>query len=214
MKTRTTFIAIILVGTFFKATAQQGMRLSYNLCVGVTPYGYTQSWVEKFKDFKYNYKPVIGGNIGLEIQRNGVIFLTEMAFSHASFDNYNLIQNYTFYEFNPAKTSDFLNGTLTQYLGWTFNKNKRIQFPVYAGLGGGYVKGGALHNFTFDVAAKIRAKFYITNRFGCYVGVTGRYGFGSFQDVNPMYSYTNSDIYTHSLGNLMVTTDAGLIFNL
>lgn len=187
------------------STSAQGVK-SFN--ISVSPYGFTNTRISKNDNkFTYDFKSIIGGNLGYEVQNNGLTLLTELSYAQGKFDKYEL--KGTAERFNPALNSDFIQASLTQYIGYTINRNKRLQLPVYLGIGGSYAKGGAMHNTLLDAAAKIRLKFYISNRFGIFAGATGRFGFGS---RGASENSTSNDGF--SIGHLLCTADAGLTFSL
>ena len=187
------------------STSAQGVK---SLTISVSPYGFTNTEISKNDNkFTYDFKSIIGGNLGYEVQNNGLTLLTELSYAQGKFDKYEL--KGTAERFNPALNSDFIQASLTQYIGYTINRNKRLQLPVYLGIGGSYVKGGAMHNTLVDAAAKIRLKFYISNRFGIFAGATGRFGFGS---RGASENSTSDDGF--SIGHLLCTADAGLTFSL
>ena len=208
MKTRTILFSLALMLSCVAANAQEKTT---SITLGVSPYGYAKSVVywDKDNDFTYNYKPTIGANICIEKQRKGLSSLTEISYYQGEFDK-GEIDGKTM-SYNMYQTEDFMQMALTQYWGGTLaGKNKRVQLPLYIGIGCGYVQGGPVHNVTGDIAAKLRLKFYISNHFGIYAGGTGRVGFGSKTD-----KAVGGEKDKHMLvGNLLCTADAGIIISL
>ena len=62
---------------------------------------------------------------------------------------------------------------------FTINSKHRFQIPIMGGIGVSYVKGAPFHNIFFDYGAKVRMKFYITPKFGIFVGGFYEGGVGS-----------------------------------
>ncbi len=210
MKTRTILCGIALMMSCAAAYAQKITSIT----VGVSPYGFAHSVVFWDKDHEYNYKykPSIGANICFEKQGDGISSLTEISYYQADYDSHKFPKtDPAELTYNLAQKENLMQMALTQYWGGTlFGKNKRVQLPLYAGIGCGYVKGGSLHNVTGDVALKLRLKFYISNHIGIYAGGTGRLGIGMKDNKNG-----NDDKTKHlTVGNGLITADAGIIISL
>lgn len=198
---------IVLLFICVSLSAQSGVK-SFN--ISVSPYGFTNSKISKGDNkFTYDFKSIIGGSLGYEVQNKGLTYLTELSYSQGKFDKFEL--KGTTNRFNPAIDSDFLQASLTQYIGYTINRNKRLQLPVYIGIGGSYMKGGAMHNFLLDAAAKMRIKFYISNKFGIFVGATGRFGWGSRGSSE---NETSNEDKGFDIQHILCTAEAGLAISL
>ena len=177
--------------------------------IGFAPFGYIhEGIVLKDEKYKYDYKSYYNASIGIEKQFKGATSLSEFKYAAAKFDKYDLVGNSKW--FNPFQTEDIFAVSFTQYIGKTINPNKRIQFPIYIGVGGGYLKGGPFHNFTIDGAVKARVKFFITNHIGIYAGGTARYGWGAKKASEK--DEKNGDMY--SINNTQWSVDAGLTIGL
>lgn len=202
MRFLTSLWTIVLLGVCTSVSAQSSVK---SIAVSFSPFGITNSQISS--DFKYKFKGIMAESFSFEVQNKGFTMLTELSCAHGKFDDYEI--NSTTDIFNPDDNQNLLQASFTQYVGYTINHNKRLQFPIYLGLGGSYVKGGAIHNFLFDLAAKVRIKFYISNRFGIFAGATGRYGFGEREeernDAKKPQSFT--------IGHFLFTPEAGLIFS-
>lgn len=207
MKIRIITIGIALMLSCVAVNAQR----TTSITLGVSPYGYAKSaaYWDKDNDFTYFYKPTIGANICIESQRKGLASLTEISYYQGDFDKWE-IDGMTM-SYDMLQKEDFMQMALTQYWGGNlFGKNRRVQMPLYFGLGCGYVQGGPIHNVTGDVAAKLRLKFYISNHFGIYAGGTGRIGIGMKNDK----AINSNDKDKHMVvGNLLCTADAGIIIS-
>jgi len=207
MKTRNILIGMACLLSSVAANAQK----TTSITIGVSPYGYAKSvaYLDSDNDFSYFYKPTIGANFCIERQGSGLSSLTEFSYYQGEFDKFEL--NGETMTYNMARNEDFMQAAITQYWGGTLaGKNKRVQLPMYFGIGCGYVKGGAIHNVTGDVAAKLRLKFYISNHLGIYAGGTARIGLGVKKDE--AYNDADKD-KTLVVGNLLCTADAGIIIS-
>ena len=100
----------------------------------------------------------IGAFADLEYATSGFSFLVEGSYTSLRYDDY---------AYDQAIGVDF-------YLGPTLFSGRRFQIPIMAGLGitsfGDYKKAF----LSFDCMA--RAKFYVTNRFGLFAGISGGVG--------------------------------------
>lgn len=208
MKTKffTIIVTLLTVCTLAKAQDKAG-----SLVLGFSPLGGISEKISLDDEkYKYDYKSFMNASLGYERVFKGAITLTEVSYSQGKFDKYDL--QGTSLWFNPAQEDDVYSVAVTQYIGTTINPNKRVQLPLYIGIGGDYVNGGPLHNLTFDVAAKARIKFYITNNFGIYVGATGRMGWGAKSASEKSSNYSSSKSYT--ITNTIWAADAGIIIGL
>jgi len=200
-------IVIALMAIFICANAQNDGIKSIN--IGFAPVGYIHENIRLGGEkYRYDYKSYYNINLGYEKQLGGVVSLTEIKYAAAKFDKYDL-KGVSAY-FNPLQQEDIYSVSVTAYAGKTINPNKRIQFPVYIGIGGEYINGGPFHNIIFDLAAKARVKFYVSNKIGIFAGGTGRIGWGSKSAGKS--SGSKKDYYT--IQNSQWSVDAGLIFSL
>ena len=208
MKTKISTIIIVLLAVCSFVRAQQK---SGNLILGFGPVGSISEKISMDKEkYKYNYKSYWNANISYEKLFKGSSTMTEVVYSKAKFDNHELTGESQW--FNPRQEEDLYSISLTQYYGTTINPNKRVQFPIYIGIGADYINGGPLHNLTICGAAKARIKFYITNNVGIYVGATGRLGWGSKSASESNSRSSSEDSY--SIGSTVWYADAGLIINI
>jgi len=179
--------------------------------VGFAPYGYIHEGI-KLKDekYKYDYKSYWSAVVGFEKQLKGVVSLTEVTYAQAKFDKHDITGNSEW--FNPYQKEDIQDFTLTQYFGKTINPGKRVQFPIYIGIGGEYVLGGPMHNLALDGAIKARVKFFISDKIGIYAGGNARYGWGMKKANSDSSSISNDKDYT--LSSVVWHIDAGVVFSL
>jgi len=199
-------IAVLFFAISMGANAQN-KTLSINL--GFAPVGHIHESVAlKPEKYKYDYNSYINFNLGIEKQFKGVTSLSEFKYAKAKFDSYDLDGESQW--FNPRQVDDLYSISFTQYAGHTINANKRIQFPLYIGIGAEYINGGLFHNLLVDGAVKARVKFFITNHIGIYAGGTGRVGWGAKSASESNSS--NKDMY--SIWNIQWSADAGLTIGL
>jgi hypothetical protein len=199
-------IAVALFAISMNANAGDG-TLSIN--IGFAPVGHIHETISlKPEKYKYDYNSYMNFNLGIEKQFKGVTTLSEFKYAQGKFDSYDLVGNSQW--FNPKLTDDVFSVSFTQYFGKTINPNKRIQFPLYIGIGGEYLKGGPFHNLILDGAAKARVKFFFTNHIGIFAGGTFRLGLGAKSASES--SNRNKDMY--SILNTQWSVDAGLTYGL
>lgn len=192
-------MAMLLACTVAKAQIR-------NLSLGYAPLGYNHVNISlDDEEYKYDYKSYWNANLGYERQFKGMVTLFELGYSKATFDKYDLDGKSEWFE--PAQTADLTTMSFMAFAGKTINAQKRIQLPLYFGIGGDYIHGGPMHNLTFDFGLKARLKFYITDKIGIFGGATGRLGFGSKKASEDSKS---SRYYT--IGTTTWYVDAGLVF--
>lgn len=196
-----------MVALLAMCTTAKAQEKVTSINIGFAPYGYIHENITlKDEKYKYDYKSYWSAVIGLEKQLKGVVSLTEISYAQAKFDKYDLKGASQW--FNPYQSEDIQDFTLIQYFGMTINPNKRVQFPVYLGIGGEYILGGPLHNIALDGAVKARVKFYITDNIGIYAGGNARYGWGMKKASEDSSSKSSDKDY--SIGSIVWHIDAGL----
>lgn len=213
MKTKILALAVVLSAFSMNAKAQKVRSLT----IGVAPVGYTQAKIsysnsKREEKYKYDYKSYFNFNVGYERQFKGVTALTEFTYAKAKFDKYDLEGQSE--KFNPMQSEDISSASLIFYMGKTLNPGKRIQFPLYIGIGGEYLSGGPFHNLAFDVAVKARVKYYITDNVGVFAGASARYGFGALGFSRGEKEVATSDRWAYALSNTMCYIDAGITIGL
>ena len=203
------FATALCLFAFCVTTSAQSKATSLNF--SYSPVGGIHEKI-KLDDEKYNYdyKSVWAGTFSIEKQFKGASTMSEFTYLQGTFDSYDL--NGTSSRFDPAQTEDIKSFSFTQYIGTTFNSEQRFQFPLYLGFGGSYLLGGPFHNISFDVAAKARLKFFITDNIALIGGITGRYGWGAKRANEKSTTSTSSSSYT--ITNTQWYVDAGLSISL
>lgn len=183
-----------------------------NFQISFIPYGIESAKMGGFnskgeKDHaKLTYKSVIGGTIGKEFNLGTYASLLEASFLHAKADKYEYNGNTRDPE---GRFNDLTTVSVMYYVGRTILPKKRVQIPIYIGLGGEVLQGYPFHHLMCDFGAKARIKFYFTNHIGIFAGATGKWGFG-YSGLGEKGSESSTVSHNH----LSVNFDAGLTFEL
>lgn len=191
---------------------------THNLVVGVTPALGRMTGSFKFdakdapKD-KFTYNKEIGVTVGYERVLNGFIIMPELRWFRGSqsdqdFESNRFIMPYEL-PYTTATLDDINEFGFMEWLGFTINSKHRFQIPIMGGIGVSYVKGAPFHNIFFDYGAKVRMKFYITPKFGIFVGGFYEGGIGSSKRNIPS---DEDDKYNLKKTNLGM--EAGVTFTL
>lgn len=194
------FVLLSLFLTYsFNSYSQHGVTISY------IPFG--KSWVylddepfikESDMELTYEFKNLSGFQIGYEFVDQGFDFISEFSYCKGTFSKAWVKGNY-----NPYKYNDYKDYEFTQYCGYTINHKKRIQFPIYLGLGVGLASGGCESQLAFNVLCGIRTriKFFLTNRLGVFAGATGKFGVRiSYASPERKYFVGSNNIFTDTIG--------------
>ena len=158
--------------TFTNVFSQKGLNLS------VSPFATTNIYNGSIDgyDAKFGFKNVMGLQLGYEKELgNGWSFLMETSFFKGDFNEADITDDFEG-EYILSEFEDYLDFDFTLNFGKTINYGKRIQFPIYLGIGGGYLKGGLASLGFFQMLAKARMQFFISNRLGLFVGTTAKFG--------------------------------------
>ena len=169
MKTKLSLILTLLTLCSVSAWAQHNSAFgARGYTVGVEFLGKESISVSADKKLgTYNYKPLFGVNASMENMLSGSTYITEFSFTKSTLDNLVKEPAYEDYFF---ETGDLFNVGLGWYYGYTINKGKRFQVPIYIGGSLDYFWGGYFKNLSLDIGFKIRAKYYLTERIGLYLG--------------------------------------------
>ena len=153
---------------------------SLSVVVGVNP-GIgklsTSIYKDKNEDHDINYKMGFGLSVDIEKQLSGVISLSEFRYGKWNFDNMKMSTETPQFPM-PAKCDDITSYSFMQYAGKTIFPNKRLQIPLYIGIGADYLSGAPYHNIFLDLGVKARVKFYILDTVGIFAGADWTYGYG------------------------------------
>lgn len=132
----------------------------------------------KCTDGVYNYSSSLSAGVTYEFLTNGDSIMLEGFYSVYNFKDYKPLGE----QVTVPNTEQMKLMSLMAYFGWTINKKKRAQFPIYAGLGVCSFDNSPQPETTLCAGLKARAKFYVTNRFGLFAGVNA--GLGLFIPEN------------------------------
>lgn len=128
-------------------------------------------------------------------------FLWELSYFYCTLDK----NDYDFY----TEFKNYTDIDLSLSLGKTLNWGRRLQFPLYCGIGLGVGIGGPIGSLYAHIPIKVRMQYYLTNRLGIYVGSTFRLGLGipfSLDDED------DEDVFLLPSLNYRLSADVGLIF--
>ena len=206
---KTKFYVFFIVWMIVGIGGVHAQDLCNNIYVGFSPLGSSRvSFGESDKDtnLRFDYKSCWNVNLSKEGMMKGFGYLTELTYGMGKFDKIKIEDNYSNDLAAMASQADDIwtvSGAI--YGGQVFNQGKRVQFPLYAGVGVDYINGGIIHNIMPFVGVKLRIKVYFTNSIGMWVG--GNYnidfvGAKSFNDNN--YSMKASRPFL----------DAGVVFSI
>ena len=122
---------------------------------------------------------------GMEFQLDGFITMIEGRYTKATYDKYKDYTNEDWLKLNPATfgNQNMYEGTF--YVGAVVNAKHRFQMPIMGGVGLSYIDGEPLKDLSVEFLYKIRAKYYLSNSVGLYVGFAGSYGGLKKDDDNP-----------------------------
>ena len=103
-------------------------------------------------------------------------------------------------DFQPAKVI-----TGFYYIGINNRSAQRFQLPFYFGVGLSYNDAAPIKFMGFAVGAKLRARFYITDRIGIWGGGSAKFGYGETQVTADM---------SKSVYQRVLALEAGITFSL
>ena len=115
----------------------------------------------------FYFKPIQGLQLSRENMLNGSTYLTEISLGRSVFKELVKEPAYEDYFF---ETGNLFNIGLGFYYGYTLNRGKRFQVPIYIGGSLDYFRGGYFKNLSLDFGFKIRAKYYLTDQIGIFAG--------------------------------------------
>lgn len=210
MKFKNFLLLALLMSMFCTTTMADDGEKGKNIQVSFIPFGLEKArygTYYKGNHFDINYKSVIGGTLGYEFALGKSSSLVELGFTRASYDKVTPhIDDPEYMDLlypRKDKVENFMAFDFMYYWGKALTfADGRFQIPLYIGIGGEYLKGEPFRNFFFDLGAKVRFKYYVSNRVGIFVGATGKYGWSR------MTSGSSEKTCTHGRMNL----DAGLSF--
>lgn len=175
----------------------------------------TLRYTQAKENYAYTYTPpTVAFTVGYEDQYLGTLLAYEIGYARYSFDEYDLnygnLRDNEMPSFNPKVTDDLNVFSFMGYWGTSLNSQKRLQFPMLAGVGVDYFSNALAHNFAICIGAKARVKFYITDNIALFAGANLKGGLGARKYGNEeKYS---SDV-SYNMYALNFNLDAGLYFN-
>lgn len=134
---------------------------------GYAPYGEMSIKMDKGDETQETYKSesCYRAHFFYERMENGISSLWEAGYTTAQ------VKSDAQSAFStPLQTVNLYS--LHYNLGITINKKRRLQFPLYAGIGAEYFSGEFKEDLLFSGTLKARVKFYISNTLGLYCGAT------------------------------------------
>ena len=172
-------LLITALGFFLGVNAQVKTN---NFGVGISPFGmmyvkkeYKQN--SKVDKVKIDYKSYLNAHLFYERQLGGAGLLIEGTYAMAKFEKMdNNIIN--LYEPDATYAKDVNIYSAAFYGSYAFNKQKRLQVPVYVGIGADFVNGDPINLAFVSLVAKARLKFYISNKIALYGGYNYKTGLG------------------------------------
>lgn len=188
---------------------------THNLGLGVSPYGMNNAVIRyktgnESEKMKIDYNSYKAAQLFYEKQFKGSGVMMEFSYAQADLEKVdkNILDKY-----QPDLKLDEKITTYSFHLYGiiTINKQKRVQLPIYLGVGGDYIEGGPVSALYGVATGKARLKIYLTNKFGIYGGYSYDYGLtyrslGSGSGTAPRVDRFISNQVQH--------VDAGITFSL
>ena len=128
-----------------------------------------------------SYRPVLGGTAFYEVSSGSASHMFEVDYLTGALVNVKESEKYYIEGWDPAnfQSAKFITGFY--YIGINNRSAQRFQLPFYFGLGLSYNDADPIKCMGFVVGAKLRARFYITDRIGIWGGGSVKYGYGETQ---------------------------------
>lgn len=204
-------ITVIILLSTLTISAQKTRNIGF----GVSPFG------SAFADLSYDksaknssrknqlftnidYDSYINAHIFYEKQYEGITTLFEVKYATAKINKYEQGSNTNLLPEDYNSNISIYSGNV--YIGYTINKQKRIQLPLYIGGGLSYLNAEPISQAAFELSAKARLKFYISNKIALYGGINYDLGLlGGNDDKN------DKDKLTGYYG--MYNLETGLMFS-
>ena len=183
--------AVLMLAMGIVLQAQQDQ--SRNIFIGVAPVA--SGNIDANLDgtiCRLNYKPMYGASVGREILGNGRGVLFEAYYSRGKYDNLTVVEGDATGLSIPETDASMLGAN--GYWVYTINANKRLQLPLYGGIGLGFVHNASFSGLNFNLGAKARVKFYFLDGFGIFAGVAAQYGAGFKKDTGALYMSADAGI--------------------
>ena len=186
MKTR---LFPVLVALFFAVGMNAQVK---NIGAGAAFFGDIRLAVQGAEDhgnlYVCSYRPVLGGTAYYEMSSGSASHMFEIDYLTAPLAGVKESEKYYIKEwesvdFQPAKVI-----TGFYYIGINNRSAQRFQLPFYFGVGLSYNDAAPIKFMGFAVGAKLRARFYITDRIGIWGGGSAKFGYGETQVTGITFS--------------------------
>ncbi len=166
-------VALVLTASMiFSAVAAQDK--THNLGLGVSPWGMQELGIQyksktENERMKINYVNYLAAHLAYETQNKGRGTLLEFSYAQSELKN---IDKDIINKYQPDLKYDEKITTYSFHIYGivTINKQKRLQIPLYFGIGGDYIEGGPVNAIFGMASGKARLKLYLTNKIGLYGG--------------------------------------------
>lgn len=202
---RIAFIAVMAVMAL-------GANAGSSISIGVSPYGFNDvRFTSGNGKCEFKYTKQLAANLAYEWQKSSFSMLVEADMSKSSLklDGIKKISdNFSDKMIKGLLDKDLYTYSADIYFGYVLFAKKRVQLPLYVGIGGSWMHHDDLYDLgTVNFAAKARVKFYFAYKWAIYAGATYKYG---LMIPGKNHSYINDSDSPH-YGAL--TLDAGVVFS-
>ncbi|GEM56598.1 hypothetical protein B0A58_14665 [Flavobacterium branchiophilum NBRC 15030 = ATCC 35035] len=204
------FTAIILFATVLGYSQKTN-----NIGFGISPFGSAFADLSYDKDAKnlfrksqlytnIDYNSYLNVHAFYEKQFDGITTLFEAKYATAKIKDYEKGNNSNL--LTEEYDSNISIYSANVYIGYTINKKKRLQLPLYIGGGISYLNAKPISQGALELSAKARLKFYISNKIALYSGVNYDLGVLGGKDIK-----NDSDKLIGYYG--MYNLETGLMFS-
>lgn len=124
------------------------------------------------------YQPLVGGTVFYETIQGGMTHLLEVSYLMGKLKDVEqgdyYLEGWDTSTFQPLKAF-----SLFYYGGGTFGAGNRLQIPLYLGIGVINTSAEPIKTWSYNIGAKARVKFYLTDRIGVFAGANWKRGLGN-----------------------------------
>ena len=158
-------------------------------------------------DLTYYIKPI--GFVDLEYVLNGFVTMFEGMYDKAEYIDYREYTDRDFLVLDPEKfrDTDIYSGSFL--FGPILFHGHRFQMPVLGGVSVKYFGADPINTAYVDFVYKVRAKLYITSKFGIFAGFSGSYG-GTKLDKDDLGNLAPRNDGKYDLTAKRIQVEAGL----
>lgn len=185
MKTKNLLVSLTLLLVCVNISAQRPVKAAYkNLYVGCSPTGsqkITFKSSEDNIDYTYRYKSYFDVTVAKEgrFRRTSLAHLIEFSYSNAKLDEIKLNNVKGKTELSDVESVTLHSASAGAYVGSVINNGRRVQVPLFLGVGLSYINGSPFHHLTPFFGLKGRLDIFITDRIGIWGGGSYRIGLGN-----------------------------------